>query len=523
MCERWLAVICVSFLVGSVSKCIAQQPEEMSCRSETAPAAGVDAAELVRQVRQSENWVHNVRSLQIRMKSKWSKTGKGKAAKRADASDWACSPQMQADQFSEAEVTARGILEYAFDQERVRFLEEQSGRWRQLKVWDGKELLIHEENFARDQERYYLNSTPQGSFGELISSETSWLRTQPHCFWWDRQDTDELLDFFGRPEEFALAGRCNYRGIDCYVLEMRQTALQGLMNDQPYPGCEESVDQRRYGLVGEVRGLVGKSFRWYAGAKSGRLHGLVWLTNEKPTVEFWMSDYKEVAPGCWFPMIQGYQIYEKDKDGNVYVDSRRDLEALEVRANGQLSDDLFKTTLKAGVMVTDSRSGRTLEYIYEPEPEPLVGKVLPGFDGIQTTSGQAQRPNEMLLVCFLDIQQRPSRHCMKQLAAKATKLRERGVSILAVHTARIDPSSLSDWIGNCDIPFQVATITGDVKKTRSTWGVRSLPWLILNDGAQIIRAEGFPLVELDDRIQDIIKTSAKHNQESVADAPSSAG
>ena len=43
-------------------------------------------------------------------------------------------------------------------------------------------------------------------------------------------------------------------------------------------------------------------------------------------------------------------------------------------------------------------------------------------------------------------------------------------------------------------------IQGDAK-TRFTWGVRSLPWLILTDAKHVVRAEGFALTELDDKIE----------------------
>jgi hypothetical protein len=47
----------------------------------------------------------------------------------------------------------------------------------------------------------------------------------------------------------------------------------------------------------------------------------------------------------------------------------------------------------------------------------------------------------------------------------------------------------------------VGAITADIEKTRFTWGVRSLPWLILTDSKHIIRAEGFNLSELDEKIK----------------------
>jgi len=51
------------------------------------------------------------------------------------------------------------------------------------------------------------------------------------------------------------------------------------------------------------------------------------------------------------------------------------------------------------------------------------------------------------------------------------------------------------------IPFAVRMVEGDEEKTRFTWGVRSLPWLILTDQEHIVRSNGFSLGELNEKIQ----------------------
>jgi len=44
-------------------------------------------------------------------------------------------------------------------------------------------------------------------------------------------------------------------------------------------------------------------------------------------------------------------------------------------------------------------------------------------------------------------------------------------------------------------------IKSDEEKTRFKWGVKSLPWLILTDEEHIVRAEGFGIQELDERLK----------------------
>jgi len=43
-------------------------------------------------------------------------------------------------------------------------------------------------------------------------------------------------------------------------------------------------------------------------------------------------------------------------------------------------------------------------------------------------------------------------------------------------------------------------VWADEKETIFAWGVKSLPWLILTDRKHIVRAEGFGLSELDEKL-----------------------
>ncbi len=459
-----------------------------------------DAAELVRTVRENENWIHDVQSLYLRFESKWTRVpgqhitvGAELGAECPEGCDTEAKlPQLQS--------ATEGILEYAMDEGRVRFLDQESGQGHELIVWDGKELISHEKYTVIDQEKYTLNWTPQDSFNELIAFQTSWPRAQPHSFWWDRKDVEEWLSYYGRPEEFKVTGRCDYRGIDCYVLEFYPKDLLGIVVGQPHQ-CDAGIEYRlKYGYIGEARGLADQFYRWYVGAKDHRLYGIVWMVNKKPHVEHWMLDYKQVADGCRLPMVQGYELYARDADGQAYVEARRDLKVAEVCLNEKLSDDLFKIELKKGIEITDNRSGRGVTYIYEPEPPTLAGKTLPDLGNIRCESGSSPYSEGMTLVCFWDMEQRPSRHCLRQLSEKAQQLKEKNIAVVAVH-AKADKNSLKKWIAENNIPFHVGLIENDEEKIRYNWGVRSLPWMILTDENRVVAAEGFAVNELDAKIR----------------------
>jgi hypothetical protein len=52
-----------------------------------------------------------------------------------------------------------------------------------------------------------------------------------------------------------------------------------------------------------------------------------------------------------------------------------------------------------------------------------------------------------------------------------------------------------------NVQFPIGMVQGYEDKTRFTWCVRSLPWLILTDEQLIVRAEGFGINELDEKIK----------------------
>jgi hypothetical protein len=59
---------------------------------------------------------------------------------------------------------------------------------------------------------------------------------------------------------------------------------------------------------------------------------------------------------------------------------------------------------------------------------------------------------------------------------------------------------LKEWVEKNKIPLAVGMIQGDEEKICFTWGVRSLPWLILTDKKHVVTAEDFGVAELDDKL-----------------------
>lgn len=134
------------------------------------------------------------------------------------------------------------------------------------------------------------------------------------------------------------------------------------------------------------------------------------------------------------------------------------------------------------------------------QPPSLRSKPLPDMGNFKFLSEPEPGEANVILVCFFDMQQRPSRHYITQLTAQTERLKQQGVTITTIQASKIDQDELGEWIKDNNVPFPVGMIETDEKMTQFSWGVKSLPWLILTDTEKIVRAEGFGLDELDEKI-----------------------
>jgi beta-lactamase regulating signal transducer with metallopeptidase domain/peroxiredoxin len=119
------------------------------------------------------------------------------------------------------------------------------------------------------------------------------------------------------------------------------------------------------------------------------------------------------------------------------------------------------------------------------------------FEGIDIEFGTEQAKGKELLVCFWDMNQRPSRHLVTELAKRADKMQAKDIMALAVQTAEVKAEELKAWAQKYQIPFPCGVIKKDVDKVLYRWGARALPWLVLMDEKGAVRAEGFTLEHLD--------------------------
>ena len=128
-------------------------------------------------------------------------------------------------------------------------------------------------------------------------------------------------------------------------------------------------------------------------------------------------------------------------------------------------------------------------------PPSLMRRPLPGLKEFKIELPPVSADDTKILVCFWDMEQRPSRRCILELARQAEQLKKDGVIVVAVQASGVDEDILNDWVEKNDISFPVGMIQGDEEKVKSSWGIRSLPWLILTDAERVVRSRGFSIDE----------------------------
>jgi hypothetical protein len=129
-----------------------------------------------------------------------------------------------------------------------------------------------------------------------------------------------------------------------------------------------------------------------------------------------------------------------------------------------------------------------------------VNSELPPLDQIGHAAQTHRAEGRRLLMCFFDMDQRPSRNCLLELNRRAASLAAQGVTVLAVQTSQVNVDVLDEWARQNNITFPVGQIAAPEDRTRFAWGVEALPWLILTDERHIVVAQGSALTDVVDQL-----------------------
>jgi uncharacterized GH25 family protein len=224
--------------------------------------------------------------------------------------------------------------------------------------------------------------------------------------------------------------------------------------------------------------------------------GVVVDDEDKPVADARISCYGDNQPP---------RRTQTDADGKFTLD-KVCAGRMRISANKSGETTLYGSVETEGG-ATDIRiviSQRSTSSRYQPvQPSSLIGRPLPELKDVKVEIPSSDTEGKMILVCFFDMEQRPSRYCINQLAKQAEQLKQKGIIVVTVQASKIDENTLNDWVKKYNIPFAVGMVQGNVEKSRFAWGVRSLPWLILTDRKHVVRSEGFGVTELGDKLKQV--------------------
>ncbi|MBN1975687.1 MAG: hypothetical protein JW787_18785 [Sedimentisphaerales bacterium] len=144
------------------------------------------------------------------------------------------------------------------------------------------------------------------------------------------------------------------------------------------------------------------------------------------------------------------------------------------------------------------------EYGYEVnlstlKPMSLVGKTLPSIAEFGVDLEPSVFKNNRLLICFFDYSQKPSRNCVLTLNEKTESLLDKDIFLIFIQAESVTEQTLAAWLTKNEIVPPVGTSKTDLPALGHSWGVQSLPWLILTDKNHIVKAEGFSINDLDEK------------------------
>ena len=467
----------------------------------------VDVIALIKEIRQSEQWFSQVSSLQVQLNETTIRTSQGIAKERDRLGKLYPSRK----EFDPAIYTGLQPQEYElkqfmFSPKRILYESRRTDGRYSLSFWDGKQEITASGSDSDHITSYIFSDKSGRTVGQRVLNNMIWPRSSVQSNWWREIDTQRATQMrMGPIEDFKLAGRKDFRGIECYVLETRAGFIKW------YVGVEDHLlhgivarrlkdvnNEKQVMLdIAKSRGQKLKSkseFYVWRGKQPLELRNEInreyyaaLISDTRPIAEIFMLDYKQIEPGKWFPMTQGAQWYlkEPDENGKYILKETRTLSINQIKLNEPLQDDLFEIDLIEGVEVSDNRFDVPLSYAYEPNMpiekwdviltdarknfgrqdkwdenrNELIGKVAPEFPKSKWLNSDALSMQELrgkvVILEFWSITCAPCRTVMPKLNELHKKVDESGIVVISVHTASKDFKSIEDFANKYKLKYPI--------------------------------------------------------------------
>lgn len=212
-----------------------------------------------------------------------------------------------------------------------------------------------------------------------------------------------------------------------------------------------------------------------------------------------MVDFPYAGPAIFDS--DGYFRVSLTKEQYEKLTARRDRENIYIPSYQRKGSSSALYTFPASLLSRDKTKAGVVK-IPRPKPprqelstvESKIGRPIPGFDNIQFEGFQKdQMKGKPLLVCFWDMDQRPSRQCLRELQKQRLALQDKNIVVLAIHSGSKLEQVVRQWLSKQGLSLTVGTIEGDPYDILLAWGARGTPWLVLTDETHMITKAGFNL------------------------------
>jgi protocatechuate 3,4-dioxygenase beta subunit len=196
--------------------------------------------------------------------------------------------------------------------------------------------------------------------------------------------------------------------------------------------------------------------------------------------------------------LQPHRVVFTDAQGRFRIDAlcKGPVEVTASAATAGHQEGITRTS--AGEKNVKVVLGQTLSFARS-----LTGARLPSLAGFDLREPLPGLEGKAVLLCFLDIQQRPCRHVLSQLAERARELTKSNIALVAVQAAPCEAGEPDKLAGQYGADIRFGKVTDNAEDTQRAWGIQSLPWLVLADRDHIVRAEGFAPAALQQKVDEL--------------------
>ena len=461
-----------------------------------------DGPETIRRLIAADEWVHNLKGLRLVAECIERKTTDGADEFRRKLQ--ARYPEKPADYFTLEEFPAmaqvrRGRKELCFDRRRFAFSwsmpEGQTAKasaFENRLVWNGTALIEHITGGRGD---WFGKGLTPDIQRELITGHYPWLRLWSHPLWFAAGLPRD--QFYGEPDEYHCAGETKYRDALCRVYEWMQEPwnLSSMFrrvyvrdSDGRVVAWQEGKYVHSQGSKLEAAQLA--AFRslgeelidlddawiwWLHGLPTERREELMPKLREAiqlawaqlrpfPIRHYWVDDYREVAPGCWFPMRQAWQDVKYQGDGKPVELSSMELVFSVVDLNPILRDEEFVIQIPDGIQITELRADQEamtneVDKLRAQQNALKVGDAAPAFPAGTWLNTEplslAELRGQVVILNFWSVSNSGPRLSRGLTAFRRLErgLAAEGIRVVGIHTGADDEPQVRETVAKLKVQY----------------------------------------------------------------------